>query len=71
MASKIAQREPDKTHGEGHPKACLTDVEVEQLREWYDSGLLGYKKLVVWCFHNFHKVASVRSVRDIVQYRRR
>lgn len=51
--------------GEDHPKAILTDGEVEHLRRLYEEGGWGYKRLAA----KFE--VSRESVRDIVKYRRR
>lgn len=50
--------------GEDHPKANLTDHEVELVRQLHDSGT-GYKKLAA----KFEQ--PLRTVRDICNYKRR
>lgn len=57
--------------GEAHPRARLTDAQVELIRELYDAGQegtgpkIGYRALA----KQFN--TSKRTVRDIVNYRRR
>lgn len=50
--------------GQDHPGAKLTDHEVELMRKLYEQGM-GYKRLA----QRFE--ASIRTVRGIVQYKRR
>jgi len=51
--------------GEGHPKARLTDAQIEQIRDEYEAGGVGYRRLSArWGI-------SRRSVRDIVHFNRR
>mgnify|MGYP000153069429 CR=1 FL=1 len=51
--------------GEAHPKAILTDDEVELIRVIYDEGFLGYEAIA----KGFGVSKGV--VRNIVTYRRR
>ena len=34
--------------GESHPKARLTDAQVEQIRTLYEEGFVGYRALAKW-----------------------
>jgi len=55
---------PGLRRGENHPRATLTDGEVEMIRKLHEQGL-GYKRIA----SKFE--CGVRTVRDIVSYRRR
>jgi hypothetical protein len=49
----------------------LSDAQVESIRQWHDSGLLGYKAIAVWCFREWGMVVPKRTLRSIVNYDRR
>jgi DNA invertase Pin-like site-specific DNA recombinase len=51
--------------GEAHPRAKLTDAEVDQMRALYEEGLYGYRTLA----KTFK--CSRNTVKCIVKYRRR
>lgn len=54
--------------GQDHPRAELTDHEVELMRQQYEEGLMGYRALArIW----FDDVKRYTHVRDIVKFRRR
>lgn len=55
---------PGFRYGENHPHARLTNGEVENIRLLYEGGM-GYKRIAA----KFE--IGVRTVRDIVNYRRR
>ena len=54
-----------RARGEKHYRARLTDAEVELIRQVYESGGIGYRKLA----KKFD--CSQWTIRDIVQYRTR
>lgn len=66
----VALTEPDARGvlhrmGETHHHAILSDAEVDQLRDEYEAGVMGYRTLAKkWN-------VSKRTVRDIVNYNRR
>ena len=51
--------------GEDHPNAKLTDAQVEEIRDLYDTGKWGYRKLAKRFYVNRW------TIRDIVTFRRR
>lgn len=57
--------EQRKPVGQYHPKAKLSDADIELIRDIYDEGLVGYGTLA--------KVFGVKKhvIRDIVTFRRR
>jgi DNA invertase Pin-like site-specific DNA recombinase len=50
---------------ERHPKAILSDIEVEEVRDLYDEGGTSYSRLA----KKFG--VSKHCIRDIIQFRRR
>lgn len=57
--------------GQTHPRAKLTDAQVDRIRDWHDSGLLGYATIVKWCRREFGLVVPKSTIADIVCCRRR
>jgi hypothetical protein len=57
--------------GQDHPGARLSDAQVDQIRDWHDSGLLGYRILVQWVRREFGLVVSRASIAKIVTCNRR
>ncbi len=61
MSERNLQQRANLRRGENHPKAKLTDHEVELMRQMREQGY-GYKKLS----EKFE--TSVRTIRDICNY---
>lgn len=68
---RIGLTEAGRRCGEDHPNAKLTDRQVDQIRDWHDSGLLGYRVISQWCLREFGLKVSRMTIRDIVLCRRR
>lgn len=58
-------QEKNLPRGENHPKAKLTDHEVELIRQLHESGAMGYKKLA----RKFE--AGKSTIKSICDYRTR
>ncbi len=57
--------------GEDHHNAKLTDAQVEEIRELYETGVYGYRRLAKMCKEQWGVEVSRMTIRDIVTFRRR
>lgn len=56
--------------GQDHPKAKLSDIDVDLIRELHEDYFFSYDK-IVWVFRLRSTKVSKGFVRDICKYRRR
>lgn len=68
---RIGLTEGGRRCGEDHPNAKLTDRQVDQIREWHETGMLGYRMISKWCLREWGLTVPRMTVRDIVLCRRR
>lgn len=73
MAKKkiIKLSEKNRRIGDDHPKAVLTDEEVEAIRSLHDDEMFGYAALRKHCFDVFGKTVSKSTIAMLVRYERR
>ena len=57
--------------GQDHPRASLTNAQVDKIRDWHESGLLGYREISKWCLREFGLKVPRSTVQSIVSCRRR
>lgn len=67
----IGVTEEGRRCGQHHPRAKLTDAQVDQIRDWHDTGMLGYRVIVRWCLQRFGVVIPRDTIRDIIKCRSR
>lgn len=69
MADMVGVSEKGARVGETHPRAKLSDADVDLIRELHEAGL-SYRQIVLK-FDEDHLQVSKSTVRDIVKCRRR
>lgn len=67
----IKLSEKGRRIGDDHPRAKLTDEEVEIIRALYDEDLYGYTALKNHCLLSFGKTVSKSTIAMICRYERR
>jgi hypothetical protein len=70
----IPYSEKGRRVGEAHPKARLSDEQVEMLREIYarrTSKNVGYRALALYAMRNWGIAAHPNTIKSIVSYSRR